>query len=119
MQTFDLRVRLGGHEYLGRFEDNPTTRKLKSGCPWRLELADQDRLAKFCLLEGVKLPTDARRPEQITPGQFYLYEDNCLVLFYQPARTSYRYTYLGELLDPAKLIDYIGYHQTTLELAST
>lgn len=116
MQTFDVNLRLGGHEYRARLEDKPATRKLKSGCPWRLTLDDLDRVAKFCYLDGLQLPTDARRPENIKTGQLYLFEENCLVLFIEDCRTTYRYTYLGEILNPEKLRSYAGYHQTELEI---
>jgi len=116
MQTFDLEIRVGGHQYLARMEDNPATRKLKSGLPWQLEMNDLDRIGKFCYLPDIQLPTDARTPTQIKPGQLYLFENNCLVLFIENCRTSYRYTYLGEIINPQNLRGYAGYHQCLLEL---
>jgi len=117
MQTFDLLVRVGGHEYRSTWEDKPTTRKLKSGCPWKLQLADLDHIGKFCYLEeGINLPTDARQPAQIRAGQFYLYEDRCLILFTADCRTTYRYTYLGEILEPTNLVGYAGRSNVDLEI---
>ncbi len=116
MNTFDLELRVGGHEYLARFEDNPASRKLKSGVPWKLEMADLDRLEKYCYLEDVTFPTDARRPDIIKAGQLYLFEENCLVLFLEDCRSTYRYTYLGEIIDPVKLKDYAGTSQCIVEI---
>lgn len=54
------------------------------------------------------LPTNASRPTGIHTGDLMLYGNNCLVLFYEDFATSYSYTPIGRLDDPAGLEKALG-----------
>ena len=45
---------------------------------------------------------------QIHAGDLMLYRDNCVVLFYEDFSTTYAYTRLGSVEDPAGLADALG-----------
>ena len=44
----------------------------------------------------------------INTGDIYLYQSNCLVLFYKSFSTSYKYTEIGKLKEPIQLENVIG-----------
>ena len=56
----------------------------------------------------VSLPAEARNPHSIRAGDLMLYGGSCLVLFYESFSTSYEYTPLGFLEDPAGLGEALG-----------
>lgn len=60
------------------------------------------------------LHTNASVPEIIKNGDLMLYGSNTLVLFYKSFSTSYSYTKLGHVDDPAKLESALGPGDVTL-----
>jgi hypothetical protein len=57
---------------------------------------------KFARLP-MTVPTQASMPPAIRTGDLMLYGSNTLVLFYKSFRTTYSYTNIGRLDDPAGL----------------
>jgi hypothetical protein len=62
---------------------------------------------KYCYLSE-SLPTKSEKPSDIQKGDLMLYGSDCLVLFYESFLTSYSYTLLGKLDDPAGLEKALG-----------
>lgn len=54
------------------------------------------------------LPTDASRPATIRNGDLMLWGSRTVVVFYQTFDTSYSYTRLGHVDDPAGLAQALG-----------
>ena len=54
------------------------------------------------------LPTNASRPGTIRNGDLMLYGSNTLVVFYLTFDSSYSYTRLGRVDDPADLAQTLG-----------
>ena len=54
------------------------------------------------------LPTNAARPGMIRVGDLMLYGSNTLVIFYSTFQSSYSYTRLGRVDDPAGLAGALG-----------
>jgi hypothetical protein len=54
------------------------------------------------------LPTNASRPGTIHSGDLLLYGSNTLVVFYKTFRSSYSYTRIGHVNDPAALEQVLG-----------
>jgi hypothetical protein len=60
------------------------------------------------------LPADASRPGTIRNGDLMLYGSNTLVVFYKSFRSSYSYTRLGHVNDPAGLEQVLGQRSITI-----
>ena len=77
-------------------EDNASTRELLKMLPLNIEMQDLNNNEKYYYLDK-SLPTNSSVPSYINKGDLYLYGDNCLVLFYQDFKTTYKYTKIGHI----------------------
>lgn len=102
-----LQVTAGGKEFSALLYDSETTRALLKNMPMTLEMNELNGNEKYFDLP-VSLPTEARNPHSIRAGDLMLYGGSCLVLFYESFSTSYEYTPLGFLEDPAGLGEALG-----------
>lgn len=100
-------VKVGGQAFGLTLEDNETTRALRELLPMNRTMDELNGNEKYCFMEG-SLPTDANNPGRIEAGDFMLYGDNCLVLFYKSFPTTYSYTRLGRVEDPAAFAAALG-----------
>ena len=62
---------------------------------------------KYYYLEN-SLPVDSISPGRINSGDLMLYGSDCVVLFYESFSTTYRYTPLGRVDNPAGLAQALG-----------
>ena len=60
------------------------------------------------------LPTNASKPSSIQAGDLMMYGSSTLVLFYKTFSTSYSYTKLGRVDDPAGLAAALGSGNVTV-----
>ena len=75
--------------------------------PLTLDMAELNGNEKHAdLLQA--LPTEASRPGTIHSGDLLLYGSNTLVVFYKTFRSSYSYTRIGHVNDPAGLEQVLG-----------
>ena len=68
---------------------------------------------KFAQLPN-DLPTHPSKPGMIQTGDLMLYGSTTLVLFYQTFPTSYSYTKLGRIDNPAGLVAALGAGNVTV-----
>ncbi len=87
--------------------DNETTRALVEQFPMTLNMEELNGNEKYYYLSN-NLPTKASRPSSIHIGDFMLYGNNCLVLFYESFSTSYYYTPLGKIDNSDGLAEALG-----------
>ncbi|WP_159443783.1 cyclophilin-like fold protein [Anaerorhabdus furcosa] len=83
-------------EYEIILEDNNTTRAFIDLLPLTIQMDDLNNNEKYFYLDAA-LPSDSYNPETIQPGDFMLYGNNCIVLFYKSFQSNFSYTKLGTI----------------------
>ena len=103
-------------------EDNMNINIIINDVPYKVTLLDNDTTTSYLLdllpleitmheLNGNEkyyyfnetLPSNPTNVTTIKAGDIMLYNDNCLVIFYEDFQTSYRYTKIGEITNPTNL----------------
>ncbi len=77
--------------------------------PISIDMTDFNSNEKHAYLPKT-LPTDAHRPGTIRNGDLMLYGSKTLVLFYLTFDSSYSYTRIGHVDEPAGLAQLLGPH---------
>ena len=82
--------------------DNPTTNYLLDLLPLEITMHELNGNEKYYYFNET-LPSNPTNITTIKAGDIMLYNDNCLVIFYEDFQTSYRYTKIGEITNPTNL----------------
>lgn len=93
--------------------DNAAARELIGRMPMELDMSELHGNEKYYYLPEA-LPTDSENIGMIHTGDLMLYGSDCLVLFYEDFQTSYSYTRLGYLENPAGLSEALGTGSVTI-----
>ena len=83
-------------------EDNKTVKSLTQKLPITLKMSDLNNNEKYCYLDFT-LPTDSKSVKNIKKGDVMLFGNSCLVIFYKSFTTSYSYTKIGHIENPADI----------------
>lgn len=105
--AFETPVTLNGTTLSIRWEKNPTAEALLAEFPLTTTLKELNGNEKFVRLPA-HFPSDPQPVHTIHAGDVMLFEDNCLVIFYQDFQTTYTYTRLGRITDPTHLAKTMG-----------
>jgi hypothetical protein len=87
--------------------NNPAAQAFSEQLPLVLDMADLNKNEKYAELPKA-LPANATRVGTIRNGDLMLYGSTTLVVFYLAFETSYSYTPLGRVDDPAGLAKALG-----------
>jgi hypothetical protein len=98
---------VGERRFAITLTDNAAARAFVELLPLTLDMPDLNDNEKHVSLPKA-LPTNASRPGTIRNGDLMLYGSNTLVLFYLTFDSSYSYTRLGRVDDPAGLAQALG-----------
>lgn len=100
-------ISAGRQKFSAVLYDSPAAGALWEKLPLTLDMSEMNGNEKYYFMEEA-LPVDAGIPDRIHEGDLMLYGTDCLVLFYDSFRTSYRYTPLGRVEDPSGLAQALG-----------
>ena len=105
-------LKIKGKEYQIQLEDNETVNKIKSKFPLTITMTNLNSNEVYYYFTGESFPTNIKSVGTINQGDIYLYQSNCLVLFYKTFTTSYSYTKIGKVIAPNGLDTLIGSDKT-------
>ena len=102
-----MRIKIGTSTFTATLDDNASATAFKALLPMTVTMVELNGNEKYVDLPG-NLPAKASNPGTIQNGDLMLYGANTLVLFYKAFSTSYPYTRLGRINDPAGLAAAVG-----------
>lgn len=108
-----LRIRIGSDTFTATLFDNPTNTAFVARLPLTVSMTELHGNEKYHDLPQT-LPTNAININTAQAGDLALYNSNTLVLFYKTFSTSYRYTRMGRVDDPARLATVLGQGNVTV-----
>ena len=98
---------IGEHRFTITLADTEAAREFATLLPLTIDMPDLNGNEKHAELPK-SLPTNASRPGTIHNGDLMLYGSRTLVVFYLTFKSSYSYTRLGQVDDPAHLAQALG-----------
>ena len=105
--TMQINVIVGAKTFTATLADCETGRAFAQLLPLTLSMTELNGNEKYHYLDS-PLPTDSYQPGTIHVGDLMLYGNNCVVLFYETFSSSYSYTRIGSIDDPAGLAAALG-----------
>lgn len=111
--TMTVAIKVGTKTFTATLEDNATVTAFKALLPATVRMTELNGNEKYFRFSG-NLPTNASNPGTIQTGDLMIYGQNTLVLFYKTFSTSYSYTRLGRIDDPAGLATAFGSGDVTV-----
>jgi hypothetical protein len=102
-----MTITVGAKTFAATLEDNATATAFKAMVPLKVNMEDVNANEKVVSLPA-KLPTNDANPGRIQTGDLMIWTSRKLVLFYKSFPTSYSYTRLGRIHDPAELSAAVG-----------
>ncbi len=112
-RTMDIII--GESRFAALLSDNSTSEAFRKLLPLTLNMIELNQNEKYAELP-VSLPTNANNPGTIQTGDILLWGDNTLVIFYKTFSTSYSYTRIGAIEQPAQLAEVLGKGNVTVSL---
>ena len=102
-----ISIEVNGQTFSATLADNGTARAFAARLPMTLDMRELNGNEKYFYLNE-PLPAAAQRVGQIRTGDLMLFGSDCVVLFYENFATSYTYTPIGRIDDPAGLAEALG-----------
>ena len=102
-----ITIRIGDKVFAATLSDNATAAAFKKLLPLSVTMTELNGNEKLFRLPGT-MPARASTPSSIQTGDLMLYGSNTLVLFYKSFPTTYSYTTIGRIDNPAGLEAAVG-----------
>ena len=102
-----MNIQIDNKTFTVIVENNKTVKELYQKLPITLEMSDLNNNEKYCYLDFT-LPTDSKSVKNIKKGDVMLFGNSCLVIFYKSFTTSYSYTKIGHIENPANIETALG-----------
>jgi hypothetical protein len=107
---------VGERSFAISLTDNAAAHAFAVQLPLTLDMSELNGNEKHASLPTA-LPANASRPGTIRNGDLMLYGSNTLVVFYRTFDSSYSYTRLGRVHDPADLAQALGRGEVRVEFS--
>ena len=101
-----MLMTIGTQRFAVTLEDNATARAFAQRLPVTLDMPDLNGNEKHVRVP--RLPSNATPAGTLHAGDVMLYGDDTLVVFYETFRSSYSYTRIGRIEQPAGLAHALG-----------
>ncbi len=111
-----LTISVGDKTFGATLSDNPTAAAFKALLPLSVTMSELNGNEKLHRLP-TSLPAQPSVPSSIRSGDLLLYGVNTVVLFYKSFATTYSYTRIGRIDDPAGLERAVGDGSVTVTFA--
>ncbi|MCU4121121.1 cyclophilin-like fold protein [Variovorax sp. N23] len=108
---------VGERRFAVTLADNAAANAFAARLPLTLDMAELNGNEKHADLPK-PLPANATRPGTIRNGDLMLYGTKTVVVFYSTFDSSYSYTYLGRVDDPAGLAQALGRRGARVEFSN-
>ena len=102
-----LMITIDNQDFSITLEKNETVKALIKQLPMSITMDELHGNEKYYYIQQ-KLPTNAKSISHIEAGDFMLFGNDCLVLFYESFSTSYSYTRLGHIDDVEAFVKKVG-----------
>ena len=102
-----MNIKINNKDFTAEFYDNETAKAFSDMLPLTLNMSELHGNEKYYYFDK-SLPSAPSNVEKINAGDIMLYGNDCLVLFYESFSTSYSYTPIGHIDDPAGLATALG-----------
>ena len=100
-------IKIKDKEYQIELESSETANQIKSKLPFTISMNNLNGNEVYYNFDE-SFKTNQQSVGTINKGDIYLYQDNCLVLFYKTFTTTYTYTKIGKVINPEGLDTLIG-----------
>ena len=102
-----IKILIGDKIFDATLEDNATTREFIKKLPLEVTMTELNGNEKYYRF-GKNFPSADKKVGEIHSGDLMLYSSSYVVLFYKNFSTSYSYTRLGKIENPAELEKIVG-----------
>lgn len=113
-ETTKIKITAGNATFTATLQDNEAANAFEAMLPLTLNMAELNGNEKYGSLPG-RLPMNASNPGTIQNGDLMLYGSSTLVVFYKTFSTSYSYTKIGKIDNPAELENALGTGSITIK----
>ena len=102
-----IKIFIGEKVFDAILENNPSTQEFIKKLPLEVDMTELNGNEKYYKF-GEKFPSNDKKIGEIRVGDLMLYDSSYLVIFYKNFSTSYKYTRLGKIENPADLEKILG-----------
>ena len=102
-----IKISVGEQIFYANLENNSSTQELIKKLPLEVEMTELNGNEKYYKFVE-NFPSDDKKISEIREGDLMLYGSSYLVIFYKNFSTSYSYTRLGKIENPANLSEILG-----------
>ncbi len=100
-------IKIDEHEFTATLEETETAQAFAKLLPLEKSMVELNGNEKYYDLHQ-NLPSDPKKVGRIEAGDLMLFQNNFIVVFYKTHSTSYTYTRIGKIDNPAGLAEAVG-----------